>query len=131
MAPKNPRSSRTTPEGPRGNKQSAQFVDTGSGTGIKGIAHQGDGLTIPDMFKNPQPTMHPSPSFGKMTMSANLMQVQEAAEREDRNGGLAPLVRSNSSYQDTVDHNECCLDMTVASMDLILTGDVSPLPAPI
>ncbi|KAJ1101448.1 hypothetical protein NDU88_006516 [Pleurodeles waltl] len=62
------------PQAPRGNKQSAQLVDTGSRSGIKGVAHQGDELTIPDMCKNPQPTTHLPPLVGKMTMPVNLMQ---------------------------------------------------------
>ncbi|KAJ1154237.1 hypothetical protein NDU88_006991 [Pleurodeles waltl] len=116
-------------QAPRDSKQSAQLLDTGSGTGVKGITHQGDELTIPDMFKNPQPTTYLPPSVGKMTMSVNLMQAQEAAEREAHNDGLTPLVSSNSFSQDTVDRNECCLDMAISSMDLALTGSSVSAPS--
>ncbi|KAJ1140044.1 hypothetical protein NDU88_006405 [Pleurodeles waltl] len=110
------------PQGALGNKHLAQAGDAGSGTGTKGVLHHGDGPTIPDMFKNPQPIMHPLPLAERTTMSTNLMQSHELVERSDFNSGLAFSASNNSLSQVSVDSNECCLDMTAASVDLTLTG---------
>ncbi|KAJ1192665.1 hypothetical protein NDU88_001971 [Pleurodeles waltl] len=106
-------------QGARGSKQSPQILDDGFGNGNKGIVHHGDGMTIPDMFKNPQPIMHSPLQIGKKTISTNLMHVQELEGRGDCNDGSAPSASSNSPSQVS---DECSFDMTAASMDLTLTS---------
>ncbi|KAJ1113766.1 hypothetical protein NDU88_002008 [Pleurodeles waltl] len=69
------------PQGALGNKQSAQIVDAGSGTGTKGVMHHREGLIIPDIFENPQPITCPPPLAGRTAMSKSLVQSQKSMER--------------------------------------------------
>ncbi|KAJ1082388.1 hypothetical protein NDU88_002556 [Pleurodeles waltl] len=85
-------------QGAMDNKQSAPTVDGGSGSGIgaKSFGYHGGGLIIPEMFKNPQPIVHPLPLARRMIMATSLTQSQEMVECGESSGNLVSSTRSTT-----------------------------------